>query len=279
MILKSVNLAVVALIALSLIAAPVSAQTEAYHQALEEAETLVLERDYKSAIKAYKKAQKLAGEPTYECCYGLANAFINVGAYKNGVESVREALSLARDVGQELRAYNLLGIGLFAGGGADEARLEQAVEAFEKVLEITRGLSPGQQGATNLARYNLGVSLLKLGRDDEGIAVLNDFLAADPTCPEAETARAYVDNPLRARVALMPEFEVVTLDGEYLTSEELAGKVVLLDFWGTWCAPCVAAIPHLKRLSRRSEKSPFVLLSISNDSTSPCCGASSPNME
>ncbi len=37
-------------------------------------------------------------------------------------------------------------------------------------------------------------------------------------------------------------------DGEALTLESLRGKVVVLDFWGTWCGPCRAAIPHLKEL-------------------------------
>ena len=261
---NAITIAVV-LAALTSVPTVASAETKTYAEALEEAEGLVLERDYKSAIKAFKKAQKVAGEPTYECCFGLADSYIKIGAHKNAVTSAREALKLARSTGEQLFAYNLLGIGLFANGSAGKPQLEEAVGAFEKILEITESLPPENRGGTNLVRYSLGVSLLKLERDEEGVAALKEFLATEPSGTEARVAQSYVANPLRARVPLIPDFEVVTLDGEYLTSEDLLGKVVLIDFWGTWCPPCVASIPHLQKLSRRSAKSPFVLLSVSND--------------
>ena len=56
-----------------------------------------------------------------------------------------------------------------------------------------------------------------------------------------------------------------SLAGDYYTSEDLVGKVVLLDFWATWCPPCVAAVPSLRSMSRRMADEPFVLLSISVD--------------
>src|SRR5687768_2626153 len=67
------------------------------------------------------------------------------------------------------------------------------------------------------------------------------------------------------REKLLPDFEVTTLDGERLSSKVLRGKVVLLDFWATWCAPCVQAIPSLRELSQQLESEPFVLVSISAD--------------
>ncbi len=261
---KSVDLAV-GFVALLAVSAAVSAQAEAYDRVLGEAEALVVEGNYRNAIKAFNKAQKLAGEPTFECCRGLANAFNQTGAYKDGVASARKALPLARNPVEEVQIYNLLGIGLYSGGSARKAQLEEAVSAFGKILEIAESLPANRRGGINLARYSLGLSLLKLERDEEGVAVLKEFLAASPTGPEARTARSYVDNPMRARVPMMPELEVVTLDGSLLTSGDLLGKVVVLDFWGTWCPPCVASIPHLKKLAHRSEKRPLVVVSVSND--------------
>lgn len=50
-----------------------------------------------------------------------------------------------------------------------------------------------------------------------------------------------------------------------LAIRQLRGKVVLLDFWGTWCPPCVAAVPALRDLQKRHAKDAFVLLGVSSD--------------
>ena len=43
------------------------------------------------------------------------------------------------------------------------------------------------------------------------------------------------------------------------------GKVTVLEFWATWCTPCLAAFPHLNRLVEESKGEPFVFVSITND--------------
>jgi thiol-disulfide isomerase/thioredoxin len=48
-------------------------------------------------------------------------------------------------------------------------------------------------------------------------------------------------------------FEVEDVQGRTLRSEELAGRVVIIDFWATWCAPCIRELPDLAEYHRRLE--------------------------
>src|SRR5688572_1650772 len=64
---------------------------------------------------------------------------------------------------------------------------------------------------------------------------------------------------------LAPRFTIKTLDGETLSSDALKGKVVLLDFWATWCSPCIQAIPALEEIRKKNAGKPFVLVGVSAD--------------
>ena len=65
--------------------------------------------------------------------------------------------------------------------------------------------------------------------------------------------------------AAVDAIDVVDLHGRRWTAVDLRGRVVLLDFWATWCAPCLAQIPELKRL-RAKFGGQFEVLAISLDS-------------
>ncbi|NPA25884.1 MAG: TlpA family protein disulfide reductase [Deltaproteobacteria bacterium] len=62
-----------------------------------------------------------------------------------------------------------------------------------------------------------------------------------------------------------PDFTLKTLDGQTLTRDGLKGKVVLLDFWATWCPPCRAAIPHLITLYNNYKDQGLIVVGISLD--------------
>jgi peroxiredoxin len=65
---------------------------------------------------------------------------------------------------------------------------------------------------------------------------------------------------------LAPNAVLETLDGDHIWLSGLKGKVVLLDFWASWCRPCIAALPTLKKLAQTGGGRHFALLSISGDS-------------
>jgi peroxiredoxin len=72
--------------------------------------------------------------------------------------------------------------------------------------------------------------------------------------------------PLPALAQKAPDFTLNALDGStFRLSEAGAGKVVLLNFWATWCVPCVKELPHLQRLQDSYGSRGFQALAVSTD--------------
>lgn len=66
-----------------------------------------------------------------------------------------------------------------------------------------------------------------------------------------------------------PAFALTTLDGDTLTNGSLRGRVALIDFWATWCAPCRKTMPGLDRLHRRLSDRGLTVVGISIDEKGP----------
>ncbi|PCC71001.1 Peroxiredoxin [Nannocystis exedens] len=60
-------------------------------------------------------------------------------------------------------------------------------------------------------------------------------------------------------------FALKTADGKDISMASLRGKVVLLNFWGTWCKPCLKELPEFDRLIRHYKKSGAVLVAVATD--------------
>lgn len=62
-----------------------------------------------------------------------------------------------------------------------------------------------------------------------------------------------------------PEITANTMDNSEFSLSEYKGKYVLLDFWGTWCVPCLSGIPKLKQLYEKFQNKPFEIVGIAVD--------------
>jgi len=78
-----------------------------------------------------------------------------------------------------------------------------------------------------------------------------------------------IDNLLPGMTA--PEFTTKTIDGEAVSLASLRGKIVLLNFWATWCPSCVSEIPHLREAyaKLRGDDRPFEIVNVSLDDELP----------
>jgi peroxiredoxin len=99
--------------------------------------------------------------------------------------------------------------------------------------------------ASRLARWALGLALL---------AALGFIVAS----PQREAA------PIAVGLAA-PEFAVPRLGGGELSLRALRGKVVLVNLWATWCAPCEQEMPAMQRLYAKLAPRGFELVAISVD--------------
>jgi peroxiredoxin len=62
-----------------------------------------------------------------------------------------------------------------------------------------------------------------------------------------------------------PDFTLKSLNGDSVSLKKYRGKIVLLDFWATWCAPCRLSIPELVELQKKYRDQDVVVLGISMD--------------
>jgi peroxiredoxin len=233
---------------------------DSFEQELATGRNLLRRNQFDEALKSFKRANEMRGKKCGECLNLMTEAYLSLGAYKNVVETSDKIIELGGDDKQLIaKAYNNKGLALQTQADRKDQKKLQAAEAV-----FRHGLT--LEGAPPIMRYNLGFVLLQLNRDQEGIAELQDYIKAQPKGPQVVTAKKLIENPRRARENYAPDFSFTSLEGEYISLDDLRGKVVLLDFWGTWCPPCVESIPELRSLHKKYSKEPsFLLIGISSD--------------
>lgn len=62
-----------------------------------------------------------------------------------------------------------------------------------------------------------------------------------------------------------PDFALANLDGQTVRLSDFRGRIVLIDFWATWCRPCLMEIPHLIELYNEYGRDGFAVVGISVD--------------
>jgi thiol-disulfide isomerase/thioredoxin len=88
--------------------------------------------------------------------------------------------------------------------------------------------------------------------------------AAPPTAAPSAAASAAARQAAVAEAAFA-KFHATDMDGRVLTASSLRGRIVVLDFWATWCAPCLKEVPTYQRLRREHDASRLEIIGVSVD--------------
>jgi cytochrome c biogenesis protein CcmG/thiol:disulfide interchange protein DsbE len=89
--------------------------------------------------------------------------------------------------------------------------------------------------------------------------------AAIPSIPDSQGFIKSKKNGLLAVGKTAPDFELKDVNGNRVALKDMRGKVVLLDFWATWCGPCVETTPILEGMHRRTYDKGLRVVGISID--------------
>lgn len=194
------------------------------------------------------------------------------------VKMLRAAVGL----GVESRSEELAGLG--SGTPSREPRSRSVEDPFEKKMNAAAEKAMALQGKgmeAVLAEFEKGIREVMKEYPDRMEVYGALMEVVNGTSPEhaVELAREIRDskapeNVRQAAAALLKKFELVgkpldlkftAIDGREVSIASLKGSVVLVDFWATWCGPCVGEIPNVKAAYEKLHPKGFEILGISFD--------------
>jgi thioredoxin-like negative regulator of GroEL len=224
-------------------------------EALDQAADAIREGKYPQAQELLKKILKRYKDCSV-CWVELAYSSLKMGKVEEASKAAGKALDVATSDVERATAHNLRGEIYFATGISDGKQLAKAEAEFREAVRLTP--------ENAIFHLNLAHSLLKQSKDDEACQELKNCLALHPSPQDADFARRLLADPKRGREELAPDFQLTTVDGRQLSLPQLAGRLVVMDFWATWCPACRESIPELRELSRKYPDQ-LVLISVSED--------------
>jgi len=211
--------------------------------------------NYAEAKQHFEKAESMGGPPSAEINSGIAVAELEMDHFDAVRQRVATVLQLVSTDHERAEAYTLIGTSWLreaAQSTSNTDMLKSAEESFQRAMKLDPNF--------DTAYFNLGITLLRQKREDDAAAAFKNFIGA------AEKNPAYDQNLPIAPQSPAPAFKVTDSEGHLFSSDSLRGRFVLLDFWATWCAPCMRALPAMRELAHYFPPSQFTLVSVSENS-------------
>jgi thiol-disulfide isomerase/thioredoxin len=232
-----------------------------FQSAIAEAKQLVKQRQIAFAIDAYKKANKIAQRRDAALLTDLFALELRVGSFKDAAATASELEAASSTPTEKSRAAANRGYALYLQAG--DKNKSDLLNASDAALKSA--LADDPKNATAL--YLDGKVLARLGQMDAAGAQFKSCLSCiTPRDPSYLRTQHFAENPSLSLAKMAPAFTVTALDGTKFNLDAMGGRVVLIDFWATWCGPCNEELPHLKKIAKEFAGQPLVIISVSWDS-------------
>jgi thiol-disulfide isomerase/thioredoxin len=212
------------------------------------------------AFDAFKKADKQDAGQCGTCQAAIVKYGIQFQDWNAATQAAQEEVAQAKDKRDAALAHYDVAQVLF-----EQALIKHKEEMFIQAHEQCAAAISTIANFPD-AWFLDGRALAELKSDDAAKSEFAQYLKIAPANDlDRERAERYLSNIELARERMAPAFAVTTMDGKRVSLDELHGKVVLLDFWATWCAPCREALPNIKKIAQKFQGQPLVILSVSLD--------------
>ncbi len=210
-----------------------------------------------AALKRFEEAERMLadyarGDPTtpqglFKLHHALARAYTADKKIEPGVSHARAAFKVAKEspakAGEEADRARIIGSAaeFLADVLLKSKREAEAAATMQELLRIGLAL-PSAQIFTGAARW--------LAANEQDELIERALAEAPPATASAATPTA-------------PEINIAEwIDHQPVKLSDLRGRVVLLDFWATWCVPCRVTMPKLKTLHERFKKDGLTVIGV-----------------
>jgi peroxiredoxin len=212
------------------------------------------------ALDDFKKADKQDGGRCLACQRQMIKYGVELAEWKTAELGAEEMVAEAQGERETALARYQLGLVLI-DEGMDKHKDEIFARGHEELVKALAA-APNFPDAV----FADGRALANLRQDDAAKVKFEQFVKMRPADdPNRQRAQRYISRPELARARMAPAFTLTTMDGQHVSMDDLQGKVVLLDFWATWCVPCREALPHIREVAKKFQGQPLVILSVSLD--------------
>jgi peroxiredoxin len=142
-------------------------------------------------------------------------------------------------------------------------QLGQTTEALAAIRQVAE--HPIDKQAGYAAQLSLAQILMVTGKYDESEKILKSIIAKNEDPDLTAAAKAGLAMMAIRPGQKPPAITAKDLTGNALTLDQYAGKVLLIDFWATWCGPCREEMPNVKKIYSQYKDQGFAILGISLD--------------